>query len=230
MSSDYPTKRQNGKGKFQRKSERDTSRFASPSPSSSSYTGTRSNFVSAPRNRDLQAHQALVVQALINGRNFVSSFPGTSQYSEFHLHYIHTHRPDRLESVSDLGAPSACGLASLNAVRILLTREQEDCEGVELLDAMSTRRFHEVRSSGTIESSSEPNSRYRKWLQYVRRSGALHIFKSRTYISFPSSCRIWNWCRLSRNYVTLRHSRICSSGLITLSSLRHVNLIYTHFD
>lgn len=34
------------------------------------------------RDGDLPGHQALVVQALINGRNFVSSYPGTSQYSE----------------------------------------------------------------------------------------------------------------------------------------------------
>ena len=56
---------------------------------------------------------------------YVSSFQGTSQYS--------------------LGAPSACGIASVNAVREVLLMEQSGRRGFDLLLDMDTEQLHEVQ-------------------------------------------------------------------------------------
>lgn len=65
---------------------------------------------------------------LINALNlhqpYVSSFPGTSQYT--------------------MNAPSACGVASLNAMREILLLEQSGCTAIDLLLHLDSRNFHQV--------------------------------------------------------------------------------------
>ena len=54
----------------------------------------------------------------------MASFDSTSQYAQ--------------------GGSSACGLASLNAVRMVLDRELKGARNVELLELVASRKFAEV--------------------------------------------------------------------------------------
>jgi hypothetical protein len=65
------------------------------------------------------------VHIVLSGQEFVSTHFGTSQY--------------------DLGGPSACGLASLNAVRIVLDLEHSGVVGLNLLEEMAKQSLMEVR-------------------------------------------------------------------------------------
>jgi hypothetical protein len=67
------------------------------------------------------------VQGLFKGKSFVASFDSTSQYAQ--------------------GGSSACGLASLNAVRLVLESELKGIRGVQLLERMASRQFAEVLGS-----------------------------------------------------------------------------------
>jgi hypothetical protein len=64
------------------------------------------------------------IRHLFEGKSFVASFDSTSQYAQ--------------------GGSSACGLASLNAVRMVLDRELKGARNVELLELVASREFAEV--------------------------------------------------------------------------------------
>ncbi|CAE6512558.1 unnamed protein product [Rhizoctonia solani] len=62
------------------------------------------------------------IQRALNGETHIISYPGTSQYSQ--------------------GAPSACGLAALNAIRITLDNTLQGVTGVDLLKLLSSLDTH----------------------------------------------------------------------------------------
>ncbi|KAL5633431.1 hypothetical protein ACGC1H_003801 [Rhizoctonia solani] len=62
------------------------------------------------------------IQRTLNGETHIVSYPGTSQYSQ--------------------GAPSACGLAALNAIRIALDSTLQGVTGVDLLKLLSSLDTH----------------------------------------------------------------------------------------
>ncbi|CAE6454608.1 unnamed protein product [Rhizoctonia solani] len=62
------------------------------------------------------------IQRVLNGETHIISYPGTSQYSQ--------------------GAPSACGLAALNAIRIALDNTLRGVTGVDLLKLLSSLDIH----------------------------------------------------------------------------------------
>lgn len=64
------------------------------------------------------------IQLVLAGSVIVKSYPGTSQYSQ--------------------RGPSACGLASFNAVRTVLEKECHGTKGADLVREMMSRRFIEV--------------------------------------------------------------------------------------
>lgn len=66
----------------------------------------------------------LLASNLQRGKPFVSSFDGTSQYS--------------------IGGPSACGLASMNAVMHVLLSHRKGYRNLELLSMINRQEFHEV--------------------------------------------------------------------------------------
>jgi hypothetical protein len=61
---------------------------------------------------------------LQRGKPFISSFDGTSQYS--------------------IGGPSACGLASMNAVMHVLLSHGKGYRNLEILSMINRQEFHEV--------------------------------------------------------------------------------------
>jgi len=61
------------------------------------------------------------IRRLFEGKPFVASFDSTSQYAQ--------------------GGSSACGLASLNAVRIVLDSELKGTRNIELLKRVASRQF-----------------------------------------------------------------------------------------
>lgn len=73
---------------------------------------------------------APIIEALINSRHFVSSYPD----------FINP-RPGVREIIA--AEPFVCSLVTFNAVRCIFEVEKA-CEGRALLEAMTTRRFHEV--------------------------------------------------------------------------------------
>jgi hypothetical protein len=70
------------------------------------------------------ANLGSTVRRVFEGKPFVASFESTSQYAQ--------------------GGSSACGLASLNAMRMVLDSELKGTRNVELLDLMASRQFSEV--------------------------------------------------------------------------------------
>jgi hypothetical protein len=64
------------------------------------------------------------IQRVLNGETHIVSYPGTSQYSQ--------------------GAPSACGLAALNAIRIALDKSLQGVTGIDLLKHLSLLDTHFV--------------------------------------------------------------------------------------
>ncbi|KAG8691762.1 hypothetical protein FRC11_010633 [Ceratobasidium sp. 423] len=62
------------------------------------------------------------IQRTLNGETHIISYPGTSQYSQ--------------------GAPSACGLAALNSIRIALDNTLRGVTGVDLLKLLSSLDTH----------------------------------------------------------------------------------------
>ncbi|CAE6542390.1 unnamed protein product [Rhizoctonia solani] len=62
------------------------------------------------------------IQRALNGETHIVSYPGTSQYSQ--------------------GAPSACGLAALNAIRIALDSTLQGVTGMDLLKLLSSMDTH----------------------------------------------------------------------------------------
>lgn len=75
--------------------------------------------------REVSDPAELIIQRLADGYTFVSSFPGTSQYSS--------------------GGPSACGLASMNAASHVIAVHASGIRNTQLLGVMHEKRFHEVR-------------------------------------------------------------------------------------
>ncbi|CAE6369143.1 unnamed protein product [Rhizoctonia solani] len=62
------------------------------------------------------------IQRVLKGETHIFSYPGTSQYSQ--------------------GAPSACGLAALNAIRIALDKPLQGVAGLNLLKSLSSLDTH----------------------------------------------------------------------------------------
>lgn len=73
------------------------------------------------------------IQLVLAGSTIVKSYGGTSQYSQ--------------------RGPSACGLASFNAVRTVLEKEGHGTNGADLVREMMSRRFIEVRNSSRSETT-----------------------------------------------------------------------------
>lgn len=74
-----------------------------------------------------------MLETLIAGQMYVSSYNGTSQYSS--------------------GGPSACGLASMNAVMHAITYHKKGIRGLQLLSMMNKLHFHEVCSVSYLTSN-----------------------------------------------------------------------------
>jgi hypothetical protein len=65
------------------------------------------------------------IMSVLEENEHISTHEQTSQYSR--------------------GGPSACGLASMNAVRSVLVREKEGLLGMKLLEEINSRTLMEVR-------------------------------------------------------------------------------------
>ena len=77
----------------------------------------------SPTARALTVSDALISN-LQRGKRFISTYSGTSQYS--------------------IGGPSACGLASMNAVLQVLCLYRKGYQNSEILSLINRQEFHEV--------------------------------------------------------------------------------------
>ena len=75
-----------------------------------------------------QAHAVAntLMSNLQQGKRFISTFNGTSQYS--------------------IGGPSACGLASMNSVMQVLNSHRKGHRSLGILNMINRQEFHEVPS------------------------------------------------------------------------------------
>ncbi|KAJ1306568.1 hypothetical protein OPQ81_007569 [Rhizoctonia solani] len=107
-----------------------TSSSRTPRDHSSKHTksGSSSKSSSAPNKSKLLVDPAPnlspeeKIQRVLNGEIHIISYPGTSQYSQ--------------------GAPSACGLAALNAIRIAVDKTLQGVTGMDLLKSLSSLDTH----------------------------------------------------------------------------------------
>lgn len=67
----------------------------------------------------------LIAQRVLDGKECVISFPGTSQYTQ--------------------GGSSACGLAAMNCVRVILNLERKGKGGESLMLSMFQKEIMDVR-------------------------------------------------------------------------------------
>ncbi|KAG9127234.1 hypothetical protein FRC07_000105 [Ceratobasidium sp. 392] len=115
------------------KSSRSTpSRHRSVGSSSQSYNPSRS-LIRPPVELVGDLSPDAKLDRVLRGETHVIAYPGTSQYSR--------------------GAPSACGLAALNVIRVTFHANTQDTSGIDLVKWLSTRQAHVV---GTFQAMAQP--------------------------------------------------------------------------
>ncbi|KAG8949928.1 hypothetical protein FRC04_008231 [Tulasnella sp. 424] len=113
------------------------------------------------------------IQLVLAGSTIVKSYEGTSQYSQ--------------------RGPSACGLASFNAVRTVLEKERHGTNGADLVREMMSRRFIEDATAICAAWTSSAHLEVDDIYQFPLFSGALRLvntdFRQANYAEFGKLLR-----------------------------------------
>lgn len=122
------------------------------------------------------------LEMILDGQAVIKSYIGTSQYQQG-------------------SSTSACGLASMNAVKAVLHAERDGCRGPDLVSNILSKELVAVSASCCIRGN-DAHEPFSMRCKYAHGGPPLHPWRLRIYIGFRGSLVRFDLC--TRNTPNLR--------------------------